>query len=116
VFLATAVLSSLLAAALGYSALRKLSHRPEVVRTYLRAGVPEDRLDQLAVVLLAGAGGLLLGLLWAPVGLAAAACLVVYFLVAVTFHIRAGDARNMATPLVLALMAGAALALRLVTA
>jgi DoxX-like family len=116
VFLATAVVSVLLAAALSYSALRKLSHRPEVVQTYLRAGVPEDRLDLLALVLLAGAAGLLLGLLWAPVGFAAAACLVVYFLVAVTFHIRADDARNLPTPLVLALVAAVALALRLVTA
>ena len=114
--LATAVVSVLLAAALSYSALRKLSHRPEVVHTYLRAGVPEDRLDQLAIVLLAGAAGLLLGLFWAPVGLAAAACLVVYFLVAVTFHIRADDARHLAAPLVLALVAAVALALRLGTA
>jgi DoxX-like family len=116
VFLATAVVSVLLAAALSYSAFRKLSHRPVVVQTYRRAGVPEDRLDQLAIVLLAGAAGLLLGLIWAPVGLAAAACLVVYFLVAVTFHVRADDARNLPTPLVLAVVAAVALVLRLVTA
>jgi DoxX-like family len=115
-FAATIVVSALLAAILVFSAVRKLSHRKDVVQTYLRAGVPEDRLDQLAIVLLAGASGLLVGLLWAPVGLAAATCLVIYFSVAVTFHIRADDARNLPTPLLLALIAAVALALRLVTA
>lgn len=111
---AAAVASTLLAALLAFSAIRKLSHRPEVVESYLRAGVPEDKLDYLAVTLLAGAAGLLVGLLWAPLGMAAALALVVYFLVAMAFHIRAGDAEHLPTPLVMALLAAAALALRLV--
>jgi hypothetical protein len=108
-----AAVSILLAALLAFSAIRKLSHRPEVVQAYLRAGVPEDKLDYLAVTLLAGAAGLLAGLLWAPLGVAAALALVVYFLVAMAFHIRAGDAEHLPTPLVMALLAAAALALRL---
>ncbi|HEU0025090.1 MAG TPA: DoxX family protein, partial [Thermoleophilaceae bacterium] len=80
-FAAAAVVSALLAALLAYSAIRKLSHRPAVVRTYTRVGVPEDRLDHLAVILLAGAAGLLVGLLWTPIGLAASAGVVCYFLV-----------------------------------
>jgi hypothetical protein len=111
---AAAVASTLLAVLLAFSAIRKLSHRPEVVQSYLRAGVPEDKLDYQAVTLLAGAGGLLVGLLWAPLGMAAALALVVYFLVAMAFHIRAGDAEHLPTPLVMALLAAAALALRLV--
>jgi hypothetical protein len=106
--------SILLAALLAFSATRKLSHRPEVVQAYVRAGVPEDKLDYLAVTLLAGAAGLLVGLVWAPLGIAAALALVVYFLVAMAFHIRAGDAEHLPTPLVMALLAAAALALRLV--
>jgi hypothetical protein len=106
--------SILLAALLAFSAIRKLSHRPEVVQAYLRAGVPEDKLDYLAVTLLAGAAGLLVGLLWAPLGIAAALALVVYFLVAMVFHVRAGDAEHLPTPLVMALLAAAALTLRLV--
>jgi hypothetical protein len=106
--------SILLAAVLAFSAIRKLSHRPEVVQAYVRAGVPEDKLDYLAVTLLAGAAGLLVGLVWAPLGIAAALALVVYFLVAMAFHIRAGDAEHLPTPLVMALLAAAALALRLV--
>jgi hypothetical protein len=38
VFIAAAVVSSLLAAAIAFAAARKLSHRPEVVESYARAG------------------------------------------------------------------------------
>ena len=111
---ATAAVSVLLAALLAFSAIRKLSHRPEVVEAYLRAGVPEDKLDYLAITLLAGAAGLVVGLFWDPLGLAAALALVVYFLVAMAFHLRAGDAEHLPTPLVMELLATAALVLRLV--
>ena len=111
---ATAAVSVLLAALLAFSAIRKLSHRPEVVEAYLRAGVPEDKLNYLAITLLAGAAGLVVGLFWDPLGLAAALALVVYFLVAMAFHLRAGDAEHLPTPLVMELLATAALVLRLV--
>jgi hypothetical protein len=104
------------APALAFSALRKLSHRPAVVEAYERAGVPEEWLDPLAAVLLAGALALLAGLAWSALGIAAAACLVLYFLVALGFHLRAGDAANIGTPLAIAVLAALALALRLATA
>jgi DoxX-like protein len=107
------LLSLLLAAAIAYSAGRKLTHEPEVVASYALAGVPEERLNLLAAVLFAGAAGLLAGLAWEPVGVAAAAALAVYFAVAVGFHVRNGDAAHLATPLVLALLAAAIAVLRL---
>jgi len=115
VFAAAAIVAILLAAALTYSATRKLSHRQEVVQTYVRVGVPEDKVDYLAVILLAGAAGLLLGLIWAPLGITAAGAVTCYFLVAVVFHIRADDLGNLPTPLLIALVAAAALILRLAT-
>ena len=111
---AAAIVSVLLAALLTYSAVRKLSHEEGVVQGYTRAGVPEDRLDQLAFILFAGAAGLILGLFWAPVGVAAAGALVLYFAVAVAFHIRANDEKHLPTPLVMEVLAAAALVLRLV--
>jgi hypothetical protein len=108
---AAAVVSLLLAALLAFSAVRKLSHGPDVVASYARAGVPEDRLNLLAGVLLAGAAGLAVGLFWTPLGIATAAALVVYFLVAMTFHVRAGDAEHLPTPLVMWLLAAGALVL-----
>jgi hypothetical protein len=112
--MAAGIVSCLLAALATYAALRKLSHRPEVVATYTAVGVPEERLDALAALLLAGAAGLVAGLLWAPIGIAAAAAFVVYFLVAIAAHVRAGDTRNLPTPLLMELLAAAALILRLV--
>ena len=40
-FVASVIVSSLLAAALVYTAARKLTHTPKVVADYARAGVPE---------------------------------------------------------------------------
>jgi hypothetical protein len=113
VFAATVVVSALLAALMSYAAVRKLSHRPEVVATYTRVGVPEERLDLLALTLLAGAAALLLGLAWAPIGVAAGIATVIYFLVAIGAHIRHGDLGNLPTPVVMELLAVAATALRL---
>ena len=103
------IVSVLLAALLVFAAIRKLSHRPEVVATYTRVGVPEERLDLLAWILLAGAAGLLAGLAWQPVGIAAGIGLVVYFLLAIAAHVRAGDLRNLPVPVVMELLAVASL-------
>ena len=115
-FLATVIVSALLAALMTFAAIRKLSHRPEVVATYTRVGVPEDSLNLLATILIAGAVGLLLGLLWAPLGIVAGAAVAVYFAAALVAHVRADDLRNAPTPLVLELLALAATGLRAVTA
>ena len=103
------VVSILLAALLVFTAVRKLSHRPDVVATYTRVGVPEERLDQLAWILLAGAAGLIAGLFWPPIGVAAGIGLVVYFLLAVAAHIRAGDSGNLPVPVAMELLAIASL-------
>ncbi|MGH2963613.1 MAG: DoxX family protein [Solirubrobacterales bacterium] len=112
---AATILSLVLAALLTYSAIMKLTHRAPVVEAYARAGVPEDKLDFLATILLAGVAGLLVGLFWAPIGVAAAAALACYFLVAIASHIRAGDAEHLATPVAVELIAAATLALRIAT-
>jgi DoxX-like family len=113
--LATSILSVLLAALLTSSAILKLTRQEPFVTGYVRVGVPEEKLDYLAIILLAGAAGLILGLVWAPIGVAAAAGVVAYFIIAVVFHIRADDARNLPTPLALEAIAAAALVLRLAT-
>jgi hypothetical protein len=110
-FIASVVVSGLLAAALCYSAARKLTHRPEVVDSYRRAGVPEGWLNGLAALLFLAAAGLVVGLWWPPAGIVAAAGLVAYFVLAVGFHVRAKDTAHLATPAVLMLLSAAALAL-----
>jgi DoxX-like family len=115
VFVAALIVSIALATALAVSAARKLTHAPDVVAGYARAGVPAARLNELAAVLFASAAGLLVGLWWAPLGVAAAVGLACYFLVAVAFHIRAGDLANLPMPVALAGMAALAAALRVAT-
>jgi hypothetical protein len=114
-FVATVVVSVVLAAAMAGAGLRKLTHRPHVVQAYVRVGVPEDRLDYLAMILLAGAAGLLVGLVWSPIGVVAAVGTVCYFLLAVAAHLRAHDTGNLPAPVVMTLLAIAALVLRLAT-
>jgi hypothetical protein len=110
---AAAAVSVLLAALLVVTAARKLGHRPAVVATYRRAGVPEERLNQLAVLLLAGAVGLVVGLWWKPVGIAAAAALVAYFLLAIAAHVRARDTVNVAMPALYLALSAATLTLHI---
>ncbi|MFE3443148.1 DoxX family protein [Nocardia sp. NPDC059180] len=114
--IASIVLTSLLAAALIISAALKLSHRPEVVAEYERVGVPRERLDYLAAILLAGAAGLIGGLFWSPLDIAAAAGVVIYFALAIVAHIHARDAQHVAIPVAVELLAVAALALQLASA
>jgi hypothetical protein len=112
---AAAATSVLLAAIMVAAAARKLSHRPKVVAAYARVGVPEERLNHLALILLAGPAGLLAGLAWGAVGIAAAAGTVAYFLFAIVAHVRHGDAANLPTPLAIEALALAALTLRVLS-
>jgi hypothetical protein len=107
------VVSSLLAALITYSAVLKLTHRPKVVEDYRRAGVPERWLNWLAALLLTAAAGLVVGHWWALAGIVSASGLIAYFALAVAFHVRAKDTANAVTPVVLLVLAAAALGLRL---
>ena len=111
---AVAVISVLLAALLVVTAARKLGHSPAVVATYRRVGVPEKRLGQLAVLLLAGAAGLVVGLWWKPFGITAAVALVVYFVFAIGAHLRARDTANAVMPALYLALSAAALTLHVI--
>ncbi|MFE7773248.1 DoxX family protein [Streptomyces sp. NPDC057445] len=112
-FIATIVVSALLAALLVFSAVGKLRNDPAQLKVMETVGFPADRLWLLATAEIAGAVGLLAGLFWWPLGVAAAIGVTLYFIGAVGSHLRVRDsATNAAVPLVLAV---AALALRLAT-
>ena len=99
------VITGLLAALLVYSAFLKLSGRPAVLESYARVGVDQRRLPLLAAVLLAGVGGVLAGFWWAPLGVAAASALAVYFALALLAHARHHDMSHAGTPMVLFILA-----------
>lgn len=90
-FVVAVILSILLAVALVVSASGKLTKMPAVVQSMSSVGVPESRLPQLAALEIAGAVGLLIGIFWAPLAIAAAIGVVLYFVGAVGFHVRAHD-------------------------
>jgi DoxX-like family len=108
----TAVVTVLLAAVLSAAAIRKLTHREDVVAAYAKVGVPEERLNHLASILLLGAVGLLLGLAWTPIGIAAGIGVVVYFLLAIAAHVRHHDTDNLPTPIAVEVIAIAAVVLQ----
>lgn len=114
-FVALVAVSLVLAVLLLYSATQKLGRSPEIVASYRAVGVPPDRLGVLAALLVAGGLGVLAGLAWSPLGIAAAACLVAYFVVAVGAHVRHAQLGTVATPVVLMLLAAASLVLRSAT-
>jgi hypothetical protein len=105
----TIAVSLMLAALLLATAIRKLTHAAGVVETYRRVGVPEERLNLLALILIAGAAGLV----WQPLGITAAGGLVAYFVLAVAAHVRHHDLKPLPTPLVFLALSAAALALHL---
>ncbi|WP_129663957.1 DoxX family protein [Phytoactinopolyspora endophytica] len=114
-FVLTVIVTVVLAAALTMSAYIKLTLREPYVQGYVRVGVPAEKLKYLAFVLLAGTAGLILGLFWAPLGIAAAAALTCYFLLAIGSHIRAGDGRSLPAPATLAALSVLALIMRSAT-
>jgi hypothetical protein len=69
----------------------------------------------LAALQAAGAAGLLLGLLGVPaIGIAAAAGLVLFFVVAVTMHLRAGAYKSLPSPVFFLGLAVAALVMMVI--
>jgi hypothetical protein len=114
VFVATAIVSSLLALVLVVSAGGKLTKSPQIMTVMTTVGFPEGKLWLLAAAEIAGAVGLVLGLFWWPIGVAAAAGVILYFIGALGAHLRVKD-KNFAAALILLLAAVAALVLRSVT-
>jgi hypothetical protein len=114
-FIAYAVLAVILAALLAMSARAKLAKDEKIVKGITGLGVPLSWFPFLAACELAGAVGLVIGLWWAPLGIAAAIGVILYFVGAVISHLRAGDMKGAPTPLVILIGTGVALVLRVVS-
>ncbi|KAF4410764.1 MULTISPECIES: DoxX family protein [Streptomyces] len=110
-FTTCVVIVVLVAAANVWSAVVDLVKTDAVLANSAEAGVPESWLPWLAALKVAGAAGLLLGLLGADaLGLAAAVGLVLYYVCAVGLHVRRRVFHNIAFPAVFLGLAVAALA------
>lgn len=116
-FVATAVLSSLLALVFlgaGSSKVAKVKMQRDNAE---HLGFSIGAYQRIGALQIAGAIGLAVGLWVVPLGVAAALGLTLMMIGAITCHVRAKDKPAMFAPaLVLAVLAALALSLRLVTA
>jgi hypothetical protein len=110
-FIATAVVSGLLALALLASSRGKLVKDPQVMKVVTTVGVPENRRWVLAAAETAGAGGIVTGLFWWPAGVAGTTGVVLPFVGAIAAHLRVKD-NGVVPALALLVMAVAVLVLR----
>lgn len=110
------VVTLLFALLVTYSGIAKIRRDPHVVQViHETVGVPMGYLPLLSACEFAGAAGLVVGIWWAPLGIAAGIGLAIYFVGAVVSHLRAGDAKGIGAPAFLLVLAAAALALRILT-
>ncbi len=110
------VITILLAAMAVFSGLGKIrddAHQVRVIHEIV--GVPLNYFSFLAACEFAGALGLVLGIWWPLLGVAAGIGLVLYFVGATLAHLRVGDVKGIGPPAFLFVVAAAALALRVLT-
>ena len=100
-FIICAITTLVLAVMLVISAALKLRRHPEALHVIHEVvGVPLRLFPVLAAIQLAGAVGVVAGLWVAPLGVAAAVGVILYFVGAVGAHVRVGDLKGLWSPLV----------------
>ncbi|WP_151774770.1 DoxX family protein [Streptomyces abyssomicinicus] len=114
-FIAYVVLAVLLSLVLFVSARGDITRDPKVTEQLKAVGVPDGWFVPLGLVKIAGALGLLVGIAYRPLGVAAAIGLVLYFVGAVITHLRAGDKKGVGAPAVITLVSAVPLVLGLAT-
>lgn len=107
------VVAAAFAAILVASGVGKITRAPAVVTSMARAAVPEQVFLPLALCEFAGAAGLVIGIWWPPLSVAASIGVILYFLLAIGQHTREGDANGAAPAGLLLAIAVASLVLRL---
>jgi hypothetical protein len=116
-FVACVVVTVLIAVMAAASGVMKLRRAPQIVDALVnKLELPMSWLTPLAALELAGAIGALIGLAVAPLGIAAAAGLVAYFVGAAVTHVVRHDTPGIVRPLPFVALAAAALVLRIATA
>jgi len=87
----------------------------QILVNMAKVGVPESWITMLGTLKVAGAVGLLVGIGVPSIGVAAAIGLILFFIAAITTHLRARD-YSFGLAVVFLLLAGTALVLRLASA
>jgi len=96
-----------------YSGVGKIRRDPLPVKVvHETIGLPLEYFPLLAACEFAGAVGLVAGIWWPPIGIAAAIGLVLYFVGAIVSHLRVGDVKGIGSAAFMLVLAAIALALR----
>ncbi|MFF6901793.1 DoxX family protein [Streptomyces hydrogenans] len=114
-FVSLAVVTVFMSALLLVSAGAKSLRTRHITEQMSTLGVPQGMMAFLIGAQIAGAAGVIAGLWWGPVGIAAAIGLALYFVGAVAFHLRVGDRRGASPAVVLTMASVALIALRAAT-
>ncbi len=110
------VITLVFAAMVAFSGLGKIRRDPRIVHVIHEVvGAPLKYFSLLAACELAGALGLVLGIWWPSLGVAASIGLVLYFVGATVSHLRVGDVKGMVPAVFMLAVAAGALALRILT-
>lgn len=110
------VTTIVLAAIAASSGVGKLRHNPQIVHVVNEViGVPLQYFPLLAACETAGAAGLVLGIWWPFLGVAASVGLAFYFVGAVAAHLRVGDAKGIGPASFLLMLSLAAVILSIVS-
>jgi uncharacterized membrane protein YphA (DoxX/SURF4 family) len=91
VHVASCVVEGLLASLLLVSAVGKLAFHDKAAVTVTKVGFPERYMWMLAMCEIVGAIGIVVGLFWWPIAIAAGSGVVLYFISAVVSHLRVKD-------------------------
>ncbi|MGA1838240.1 DoxX family protein [Herbiconiux sp. 11R-BC] len=110
--IASVIISILLALALAGSGIQKLRRAPAIVTQMTGLGVSSRMLTVLGLLEVAAAVGLIVGIWWTPLAIAAAIGAVIYFIGAIIAHVRKSD-KNVAPAAVLLVLSIATLVLLL---
>ena len=107
------VLVALMAAFSGLEKIRLDPHQVKVIHETV--GVPLKHFLLLAACEFAGAIGLVVGIWWPPLGVAAGLGLVLYFVGAIVSHLRVGDAKGIGAAAFMLVLTAGALVVRILT-
>ncbi|WP_181720249.1 DoxX family protein [Nocardia gipuzkoensis] len=111
-FITYVVVAVVMSVVLVVSAGAKFTRPRRMVEQMSTLELPFAMLPFLGVAQIAGAGGLIIGVWWGPLGVAAAICLTLYFIGAVAAHVRVGDTKGTPPAAVLAIVAAVLIGLR----
>ena len=113
VYAVLAVVVALMVAASGMMKVRGDPRSTKIIHEVV--GVPLKFFPVLAGCELAGGLGLLAGIFWPPLGVAASVGLVLYFVGAVIGHVRVGDVKGLGPAAFMLFMSGACLVVRVLS-